>query len=93
VAAHTASGHVVIDGQSMNGQSPFQRGGELSDGNKALVIKANSVSGNVVVLRAANDQGTDSEVQDTVADHDIVADQDTPSTVQDTVFPDAENAG
>jgi len=61
VAARTASGHVVIDGQSMNGDSPYQRGGELSDGDKALVIKANSVSGNVVVLRAAG-------VQDTVHD-------------------------
>ena len=61
VAAHTASGHVVIDGQSMNGGAPYQRGGELSDGDKALVIKANSVSGNVVVLRATG-------IQDTVHD-------------------------
>ena len=61
VAAHTAAGHVVIDGQSMNGSGPYQRGGQLSDGDKALVIKANSVSGNVVVLRATG-------VQDTVRD-------------------------
>ena len=61
VAAHTAVGHVVIDGQSMNGDAPFQRGGQLSDGDKALVIKANSVSGNVVVLRANG-------IQDTVRD-------------------------
>jgi hypothetical protein len=61
VAAHTAMGHVVIDGQSMNGSAPYQRGGQLTDGDKALVIKANSVSGNVVVLRAAN-------IQDTVRD-------------------------
>jgi hypothetical protein len=54
VAAHTASGHVVIDGQSMNGQ----RGGQLTDGDEALVIKANSVSGNVVVLRASGPQDT-----------------------------------
>jgi len=61
VAAHTASGHVVIDGQSMNGSTPHQHGGRLSDGDKALVIKANSVSGNVVVLRTTG-------VQDVVAD-------------------------
>jgi hypothetical protein len=61
VAAHTASGHVVIDGRSMNGDGPFHRGGQLSEGDKALVIKANSVSGNVVVLRAAG-------IQDAVAD-------------------------
>lgn len=61
VAAHTAAGHVVIDGQSMNGNGPYQRGGQLSDGDKALVIKANSVSGNVVVLRATG-------IQDTVRD-------------------------
>ena len=61
VAAHTAAGHVVIDGQSLNGDAPYQRGGQLSDGDKALVIKANSVSGNVVVLRAT-------DIQDTVRD-------------------------
>jgi len=79
VAAHTASGHVVIDGQSMNGGSPHQRGGQLSDGDKALVIKANSVSGNVVVLRATDVQDAKADVQD--AKPDV---QDTP--------PDAENA-
>jgi hypothetical protein len=56
VAAHTASGHVVIDGQSMS--APYQGGGQLSDGDKALVVKANSVSGNVVVLRAPGIQDT-----------------------------------
>jgi Putative adhesin len=80
VAAHTAVGHIVIDGQSMNGDAPFQRGGQLSDGDKALVIKANSVSGNVVVLRATGIQDTVPEVQDTAPD------------VQDTA-PDTENGG
>jgi hypothetical protein len=61
VAAHTASGQIVIDGQSMNGNTPHQRGGRLREGDKALVIKANSVSGNVVVLRRT-------DIQDTVAD-------------------------
>ena len=66
VAAHTASGHVVIDGQSMRGDTPYQRGGQLSDGDKALVIKANSVSGNVVVLRTTDIQDTvdDTTIQD-----------------------------
>jgi hypothetical protein len=59
VAAHTASGQIVIDGKSMNGDTPSS--GRLSDGDKALVIKANSVSGNVVVLRTT-------DVQDTVPD-------------------------
>jgi hypothetical protein len=52
VSAHTASGQVVIDGMSVGGAKPGQRGGQLSDGDKALGIKAHSVSGNVVVLRA-----------------------------------------
>ena len=87
VAAHTAVGHIVIDGQSMNGDAPFQRGGQLSDGDKALVIKANSVSGNVVVLRATGVQDTVSDVQDTVPDV-----QDRAHDVQDTA-PDTENGG
>jgi len=61
VSARTASGQVVIDGQSMHGNAPHQRGGVLSEGDKALVIKANSVSGNVVVLRKT-------DIQDTVRD-------------------------
>jgi hypothetical protein len=65
VAARTASGHVVIDGRSLNGDAPYQRGGQLSDGDKALVIKANSVSGNVVVLRAT-------DIQDTMRDTENV---------------------
>ncbi len=64
VSAHTASGHVVIDGQSINANTPHQHGGRLSDGDKALVIKANSVSGDVVVLRTT-------DVQDTVTDNKI----------------------
>jgi hypothetical protein len=61
VAARTASGHIVIDGQSMDGNAPHQHGGRLIEGDKALVIKANSVSGNVVVLRTT-------DIQDRVAD-------------------------
>jgi Putative adhesin len=65
VAARTAAGHVVIDGRSLNGDAPYQRGGQLSNGDKALVIKANSVSGDVVVLRAT-------DIQDTVPDTENV---------------------
>jgi hypothetical protein len=58
VAALSASGHIVIDGQSMNGDDPHQRGGRLTDGDKALVINAKSISGNVVVLRTTKIQDT-----------------------------------
>ena len=61
VAAHTASGQIVIDGQSMDGNAPHGHGGRLIEGDKALVIKANSVSGNVVVLRKT-------DIQDAVSD-------------------------
>jgi hypothetical protein len=64
VSARTASGQVVIDGQSMHGNAAHQRGGVLSEGDKALVIKSNSVSGNVVVLRKT-------DIQDTVHDTGI----------------------
>jgi hypothetical protein len=66
VAAHTASGHVVIDGTSMNANTAHQHGGRLSDGDKALVIKANSVTGNVVVLRTTGvqDTGRDPKIAD-----------------------------
>jgi len=71
----------------MGGDAPYQRGGQLSEGDKALVIKANSVSGNVVVLRAAGVQDTAPNVQDTGSKV-----QDSKPDVQDTA-PDAENAG
>jgi hypothetical protein len=61
VSARTATGQVVIDGQSMHGNAQHQLGGMLSEGDKALVIKSNSVSGNVVVLRKT-------DIQDAVSD-------------------------
>jgi hypothetical protein len=64
VAARTASGHIVIDGQSMDGNAPHQHGGRLIEGDKALVIKANSVSGNVVVLRTTGVQDAVADIQD-----------------------------
>jgi hypothetical protein len=66
VAARTASGHIVIDGQSMDGNAPHQHGGRLIEGDKALVIKANSVSGNVVVLRTSTIQDAVSGTQDAI---------------------------
>jgi len=87
VSAHTASGHVVIDGQSMYGVGPLQGGGQLTDGDKALVIKANSLSGNIVVLRANGVQDRSANVQDAVPDI-----QDAVPDVQDPA-PGAESAG
>jgi len=87
VAARTAVGHVVIDGQSMNGDAPFQRGGRRFDGDKALVIKANSVSGNVVVLRTPGPQETPTGIQDSPTHV-----QDPVDDTQDTAT-DTRNAG
>ena len=64
VSARTATGHIVIDGQSMDGNAPHQHGGRLIEGDKALVIKAYSVSGNVVVLRTTDIQDTVPDTQD-----------------------------
>lgn len=50
VTANTASGRVVIDGQTMDRRNrPV--GARLTDGDRALQLRANAVSGNVVVLR------------------------------------------
>ncbi|HET8601764.1 MAG TPA: DUF4097 family beta strand repeat-containing protein [Segeticoccus sp.] len=53
VSAHTMSGHVIIDGRAMP-KATFgsQSGGSLQEGDGALRVKATSVSGDVVVLRA-----------------------------------------
>ena len=104
VAAHTASGHVVIDGRSLSLDAPRQWGGQLSDGDKALVIKANSVSGNVVVLRANGTQKPKPGVQDDRSGNDARPGgrgdssgiQDARPDVQDTVrdsSTDTESAG
>jgi len=94
VGAHTASGHVVIDGKSMRGYGPHQGGGQLSDGDKSLVIKANSLSGNVVVLRATGVQDTAPGAQDAApgVQDAVPGIQDTATNVQDEA-PDTENAG
>jgi len=53
VEGNTASGQVVVDGRkvSRHGQRGRDRGGRLREGDGALGIKANAVSGNIVVLR------------------------------------------
>lgn len=52
VNANTASGQVVVDGQELR-RGAHAAGGRLSSGDGALRVKANAVSGNVVVLRPA----------------------------------------
>jgi DUF4097 and DUF4098 domain-containing protein YvlB len=52
VRATSAGGQVVIDGRELR-RGQFAAGGQLTEGDGALRLKANAVSGNVVVLRAA----------------------------------------
>jgi hypothetical protein len=58
VTANTASGQVVVDGRALR-KSSRPPGNRLTDGSGALRLKANAVSGNVVVLRALSDTGPD----------------------------------
>src|SRR5699024_2025383 len=51
VTAHSTSGHAIADGVELSGK-PGRKGGQLSDGDEALKLTANSVSGDVVILRA-----------------------------------------
>jgi DUF4097 and DUF4098 domain-containing protein YvlB len=51
VTANTATGQVVIDGHAINKHS-YTAGNRLTDGDGSLRVKANAVSGNVVVLKA-----------------------------------------
>ncbi|WP_270889067.1 DUF4097 family beta strand repeat-containing protein [Pedococcus sp. 5OH_020] len=52
VTANTASGHVVIDGRTIDKRSRAT-GKRLTEGAGSLRLKANAVSGNVVVLQGA----------------------------------------
>jgi len=53
VEGNTASGQVVVDGRQVSrGRHGHDKGGRLREGDGALAIKANAVSGNIVVLRA-----------------------------------------
>lgn len=51
VSANTASGQVLVDGVTIDKRSG-PAGIRLTDGDGALRLKANAVSGNIVVLRA-----------------------------------------
>ncbi len=52
VTAHTAAGQVVIDGKRMM-LGLRHGGGTLTAGDRSLVVRATSVSGNVVILHTA----------------------------------------
>jgi hypothetical protein len=52
VTANTASGQVVIDGRTIDKHSR-PAGNRLTDGDGGLRLRANAVSGNVVVLKAS----------------------------------------
>ncbi len=56
VEGNTASGQVVVDGRQLTraagSHGKHDRGGRLREGDGALEIKANAVSGSVVVLRS-----------------------------------------
>jgi DUF4097 and DUF4098 domain-containing protein YvlB len=51
VRANTAGGQVVVDGRELR-RGPYASGGQLTEGDRALRIKANAVSGSIVVLRS-----------------------------------------
>lgn len=76
VEGHSATGQVVVDGRTLRSDGsgpggrrhgfaglPFGGGGRLQEGDGALKVTANAVSGNVVVLRARapQDQPTPSD--------------------------------
>lgn len=62
VRAHTASGQVVVDGQDLK-NGPGSRGGNLRSGDGSLRVKANAVSGNVVILGRAAPTGAQHDEQ------------------------------
>ena len=60
VEGNTASGQVVVDGRQVSrtgghgyGPHGHDKGGRIREGDGALQLKANAISGNIVVLRAA----------------------------------------
>ncbi len=88
VEGNTASGQVVVDGRQVSrtgghgyGPHGHDKGGRIREGDGALQVKANAISGNIVVLRATGsgpassgtgpmgpDGPQDSPVQDSPAD-------------------------
>jgi DUF4097 and DUF4098 domain-containing protein YvlB len=68
VEANTASGSIVVDGRQLSkgfggGSHGHERTGRLREGDGSLEIKANAVSGSIVVLRS-NGQTTSPTPQD-----------------------------
>jgi hypothetical protein len=51
VRANTAGGQVVVDGRELR-RGPYASGGQLTEGDRGLRVKANAVSGSIVVLRS-----------------------------------------
>jgi hypothetical protein len=69
VRANTAGGQVVVDGRELR-HGPYAAGGQLTEGDGALRVRANAVSGSVVVLRAGHgpaDGGTPGNVDEQAA--------------------------
>jgi hypothetical protein len=56
VTANIASGQVVVDGRSF-GKSSRGQGNRHTEGRGSLRLRANAVTGNVVVLQAVSDSG------------------------------------
>lgn len=71
VKVGTMSGAAIVDGQHLaNKVGSRGKGGEVRQGDGALTLKANSVTGDVVVLRAGAPASSDvqDDVQDTIQD-------------------------
>ena len=69
VRANTPGGQVVVDGRELR-HGPYAAGGQLTEGDGALRVRANAVSGSVVVLRAGHgpaDGGTPGNVDEQAA--------------------------
>jgi len=71
VEANTASGQIVVDGRQMSkgfgaGPHGHERTGRLREGDGALEVKANAVSGSIVILRSSS-TATASSPQDAPA--------------------------
>lgn len=100
VSGRTVSGHVVIDGVAIGASSGAPRAGTRTEGDEALTISANSVSGNVVILRNRPTDAILKTPQDTLPDHTVpdhtVSDQTVPEATApeaiDTTAQDAPDA-
>ena len=52
VTAQSASGHIVIDGETLTGGDEGSRSGRKHDGARSLAMKARTMSGNIMLTRA-----------------------------------------